>query len=351
MFLNQYSSLSIYYHKHKTLNYSDMIDLSTTYMGLQLRNPLIVGSSGLTRTLDNLVTIEEKGAGAVVLKSLFEEQIKQDVKKVFSHEDMQNAYTEADDYIRNYSRDKTVDEYLNLIQRAKSKISIPVMASINCISATEWISFARDIENAGADGLELNVFLLPADIEKSGEDYEKVYFDIVEGVLKEVNIPVALKVSYHFSGMAELLKKLSWTDIKGLVLFNRFFNPDIDVDKFAIKPGNLYSTPQEISTPLRWVGILAERVQADLCASTGVHDGSGVVKQLLAGAKAAQVCSALYKNGFDKISSIISELQAWMDKNSFESVDDFRGKLSHKKTDNPVVFQRVQFMKHFSGIE
>lgn len=328
-----------------------MKDLSTTYLGLNLKNPVIVGSSGLTRNLDNLKIIEEKGAGAVVLKSLFEEQIKLDIRKVFSYDDVQNSYTEADDYIRNYSRAQTIEEYLDLIKSAKSSLTIPVIASINCVSANEWPVFAKEIENAGADALELNVFALPSDVDKTAAEYEKLYFDIVENVKKQTKLPVSLKVSYHFSGLAEILKKLSWTGIKGLVLFNRFYNPDIDIDKFVVKPGNLYSTPEEISTSLRWIAIMSGRVHADLCASTGVHDGAGVVKQLLAGATSVQVCSTLYKNGFDQISLILQELKFWMEKNKYEKIDDFRGKLSFKNMDNPAVFQRVQFMKHFAGIE
>jgi len=328
-----------------------MADLSTTYLGLKLKNPVIVGSSGLTRNIDNLLTIEDKGAGGIVLKSLFEEQIKQEIRKVFTHEDMHDAYTEADDYIRNYSRHQTISDYLQLIENAKSRLSIPVMASINCVSAEEWPAFAQEIEKAGADALELNVFILPADIDKPGEEYEKIYFDIIEAVKQKVNLPVALKLSYHFSGLAELIKRLSWTEVDGFVLFNRFFNPDIDIDRFVVKPGNLYSTPEEISTSLRWIAMLADRIQADLCASTGVHDGFGVVKQLLAGAKAVQVCSTLYKNGFDRIPAIVNDLNYWMDKNNLEKISDFRGKLSHKKSENPGVYQRVQFMKHFAGIE
>ncbi len=328
-----------------------MIDLSTTYMGLTLKNPLIVGSSGLTRTIENLQQIEEKGAGAVVLKSLFEEQIKLEIRKVFSYDDVQGAYTEADDYIRNYARAHTLEEYLRLIKEAKSKLTIPVIASINCVTGDEWPSFAKEIESAGADALELNVFILPSDIETRGEEYEKLYFDIVENVKKQTSIPISLKISYHFSGLSEMIKKLSWTGVKGLVLFNRFYNPDIDIANFSVKPGNLYSTPAEISTSLRWVAILADRVQADLCASTGVHDGSGLVKQLLAGAKAVQVCSALYKNGFGQIPLMLDELSNWMQKNNFNKIDDFRGRMSHKKSDNPAVLQRVQFMKHFAGID
>jgi dihydroorotate dehydrogenase (fumarate) len=328
-----------------------MTNLSTSYMGLNLKNPLIVGSSGLTQTLRNLVEIEKMGAGAVVLKSLFEEQIKNEIKKVFSYDDVSHVYTEADDYIRNYSRAQTIEDYLGLIAEAKSNIEIPVIASINCVSSDEWTSFAKEIERAGADALELNIFVVPAEIDRKGEEYEKVYFDIIEKVTSQVKIPVALKISDHFSGLAEMIKRFSWTDIKGLVLFNRFFNPDIDVEKLIIKPGNLYSTPAEISTSLRWIAIMADRVQADLCASTGVHDGLGIVKQLLAGAKAVQVCSVLYKNGFSHIQSMLNELTLWMEKNNFNTIDEFRGKLSHKKSENPAVFQRVQFMKHFAGIE
>jgi dihydroorotate dehydrogenase (fumarate) len=328
-----------------------MTDLSTSYMGLTLRNPVIVGSSGLTRTVDQLMKAEEKGAGAVVLKSLFEEQIKFEIRKVFSYDDVQSAYTEADDYIRNYSRTQTIDEYLKVIKNAKEKLSIPVIASINCVSADEWPAFAKEIEKAGADALELNVFVLPADIDMPGTEYEKLYFKIIENVKKQVQIPISLKISYHFSGLAELVKKISWSGIQGIVLFNRFFNTDFDLEKFSVKPGNLYSTPDEISTSLRWIAILSGRVQTDLCASTGVHDGYGVVKQLLAGAHAVQICSTLYKHGFDQIALVIDQLQSWMEKNNFSKIEDFRGKMSYKKSDNPAVFQRVQFMKHFAGIE
>ncbi|MBW6498453.1 MAG: dihydroorotate dehydrogenase-like protein [Bacteroidales bacterium] len=328
-----------------------MIDLTTTYMGLSLRSPVIVGSSGLTRNIDNLKEMEANGAGAVVLKSLFEEQIKFEIRKVFSYDDMVSAYTEADDYISNYARTHALDEYLNLIREAKKAISIPVIASINCVSAEEWTSFARNIQEAGADGLELNVFVLPSDVDKEAADYEKLYFDIVEKVKKEVSIPIALKISSHFSGMGNFVKKLSWTGVKGIVLFNRFFNPDIDIEKFRMTASSIYSTPEEITTSLRWIGILSGRVQTDLCASTGVHDGKGVIKQLLAGAKAVQVCSTLYKNGLGQIERINQELTEWMEENNFSKISDFDGKMSFKKGESPAAYQRVQFMKHFAGID
>jgi len=328
-----------------------MTDLTTSYMGLALRNPLIIGSSGLTNSLENIQKIEKKGAGAVVLKSLFEEQIKFEIRKVFSYDDVQSSQTEAEDYIRNYARSYTLDEYTNLIQEAKKSCSMPIIASINCISASEWPSFAKNIQEAGADALELNVFILPSDIDADSKSIEKIYFDIIENVKSRVDIPISLKISHHFSGLGETVKKFSWTGVKGIVLFNRFFNPDIDIENLKIKPGNIFSTPQEITNSLRWIAILSDRIQCDLCASTGIHDGAGLIKQLLAGAKAGQVCSTLYKNGFDDIEKILDETKSWMEKKSFSKIDDFRGKLSYKKSENPAVFNRVQFMKHFAGIE
>lgn len=328
-----------------------MIDLGTSYMGLNLKSPVIVGSSGLTKNIANLEKIEKFGAGAVVLKSLFEEQIRHEIHKVFSHDDMQHAYTEAEDYIKNYARAHTLHEYLDFIQEAKKRVSIPVIASINCVSGEEWPAFAREIEAAGADALELNVFLLPADVGQEGSAYEKVYFDVIENVKKQINIPIALKVSSHFSGLASMLKKLSWTGIQGLVLFNRFFNPDIDPDKRKVVPSNLYSSPEEISTSLRWIAIMAGKVQCDLCASTGVHNGLGVIKQIMAGAQAVQVCSVLYRNGLSYLETIHQEMKEWMEKNKYETLKPFAGSMSHLNADSPVAYHRVQFMKHFAGID
>jgi len=328
-----------------------MTDVSTNYMGLKLRSPIIVGSSGLTRSVDNLVEMEAKGAGAVVLKSLFEEQIKYEVQKVFSYQDVANAYSEADDYIKNYAKSHAVDEYLTLIQQAKKSIHIPVIASINCVSAREWTYFARNIEEAGADALELNMFVLPADPDKEAGYYEKLYFEIIEKVKKEIKIPVAVKISSHFSGLANMVKRLSWSGVEGIVLFNRFFAPDIDIEKSRMISSGVFSTPEEITVSLRWIGILAGRVQSDLCASTGVHDGKGLIKQLLAGAKAAQVCSTLYKNGIGQLENISGALKTWMERNQYSKIADFNGKMSFKKGESPESYHRVQFMKYFAEIE
>ncbi len=328
-----------------------MVNLETTYMGLKLKNPLIVGSSGLTNSVENIIEIEKNGAAAVVLKSLFEEQIIYASNKTYMQDELANVYPEADDYIRHYTRENDVNKYLTLIKKAKESVAIPVIASINCITGDEWLSFAKSIENAGADGLELNVFVLPSDPERSGEQNEAVYFDVVNKVLKTVNIPVALKISYYFSSLAQTVIKLSWTGIKGLVLFNRFFSPDIDIENFEIKTSNVFSSPSDLAISLRWIAMMSCQVKCDLAASTGVHSGKAMIKQLLVGAKAVQVASVLYKKGFKEIGSMIEELGNWMERKNFTSIDQFTGRMSIEKAKNPAAYERVQFMKHFSGIE
>ncbi len=328
-----------------------MADLHTTYLGLELRNPVIIGSSGLTDSVGKVIEIEKQGAGAVVLKSLFEEQIKFQIGKNVVQSESSYSYPEAEDYISNYTKDNSVAEYISLIRDCKKKVSIPVIASINCISPYEWISFARKIEEAGADALELNIFILPSDPHRDGEQNEQVYFDIAMAIVREVSIPVALKISHHFSGLTKFALKLSWTGIKGLVLFNRYFSPDIDIEKFEVTSTNVFSTPEEISTSLRWIAMLSDRLHCDLAASTGIHDGTGVVKQLLAGAKAVQIASVVYKKGPAVIPQMTGFLNNWMDKHNFKATMDFIGKMSFKKTMNPAAYERVQFMKYFSGIE
>lgn len=328
-----------------------MNNLSTTYMGLQLRNPIIAGSSGLTNSIENIIRLQEAGVGAVVLKSLFEEQITQAINKTMSQGENSNAYPEALDYISHYTREYDIDRYLKLIRDAKEKTDIPIIASINCVSSSEWMNFAKSIQLAGADGLELNIFVLPSDPRRKSEQTEQIYFDIIQGVLKQVNIPVAAKISYYFSGFANMALQLSWTGISGLVLFNRFFSPDIDIETFDIKATNVFSSPSEMTLPLRWVAMLSKRIQCDIAASTGIHDGSAVIKQLLAGAKAVQIASVLYKEGFDTVKNMLTEIEQWMTKQEFNDTNEFIGMLSFREDKNMAAYERVQFMKHFSGIE
>ncbi len=328
-----------------------MVNLTTKYMGLSLRNPIIVGSSGLTSSTENIIEIERNGAGAVVLKSLFEEQIHYAASHTLMQDEYTNLYPEAEDYIRNYTAENDVNKYLNLISETKKAVDIPIIASINCISDTKWISYAKKIEDAGADGLELNIAVLPSNPDKGGRENEEIYFAIIEKVTKNLNIPVALKPSYYFSGLAQTLTKLSWTDISALVLFNRFYSPDIDIEHEEVKSSFIFSAPSDLPLSLRWVAMLSPHVKCDIAASTGVHSGEALIKQLLAGATAVQIASVLYKKGFKEIGTMVEELGTWMDRHGYSTPDDFRGKLSVSKAENPASYERIQFMKHYSGIE
>lgn len=330
-----------------------MADLSTTYMGFKLKNPIIAGSSGLNKSVDNLIKLEKNGAAAIVLKSLFEEQIMHEINKTFDHPEAQHnyAYPEAEDYIGNYTKEKDVSEYLRLIEEGKKAVTIPLIASINCVSSSEWISFAKRMEDAGADGLELNIFILPSDTKRDSVQNEEIYFEVVMEVMRQVSIPVAVKISHYFSSLAKTALKLSWTGISGMVLFNRFFSPDIDIDKFQVTSSNVFSTKDELPMSLRWVAMLSDRLHCDIAASTGIHDGEAMIKQLLAGAKAVQVATTLYKNGFEVIGQMTDFMDKWMTKHNFKTTEDFIGKLSLKSADNPAAYERVQFMKHFAGIE
>ena len=326
------------------------MDLTTNYIGLKLKNPIIIGSSGLTKSVEKIKELADNGAGAVVLKSLFEEQIMAEVSQNIY--DDQSGYTEAYEYISEYTKEHNIDKYLNLIKKSKEAIDIPVIASINCISDNEWISYAKKFEDAEADALEINVSMLPADDNRSGEENEKIYFDIIEKVRKEVNIPISLKMSHYSAGLSNLIKKICWTkNVNGIVLFNRYYSPDIDIENFKITASNILSTPGEISTSLRWIALLSNKIECDLAASTGVHNGEGVIKQILAGATAVQIVSAIYKHGPEHISTILKGTENWMEKNNFSTLDDFRGRMSYEKIDNPAAFERVQFMRYFGGIE
>jgi dihydroorotate dehydrogenase (fumarate) len=225
------------------------------------------------------------------------------------------------------------------------------MASINCMTAEQWTWFPAEIAKAGADALELNLFILPSDMKRTVEESEKIYFDIIGEVADRIKIPVALKIPYYFTNLASMISRLSETAVGGLVLFNRFYSPDIDIDKFEITSGSVLSTPGDLALSLRWIAIMSGRVDCDLAASTGVHDAEGMIKQLLAGAKAVQVVSAIYKHGGERIAEMLHGLESWMDRQGFGSIADFRGKLSQEKSSNPAAYERVQFMKYFRGFE
>lgn len=323
-----------------------MINLSTNYLGLTLKSPLIISSSGLTNSVEKIRKFEELGAGAVVLKSIFEEQINYEAGLLVEN----GLSPEAHDYITGYSKTNALEEHLKLIEEAKKAVKIPVIASINCMTVNEWISFAKDIENAGADALELNVFFVASDIGKSSEKYEKLYNDLIIKVKEVTNIPVSVKIGYHFTNLTGMVNNLYVRGAKGVVLFNRFYEPDIDIENLKITSSGVFSTAADIRQSLRWVGIISDRVEKiDIAASTGVHDGKAVIKQILAGARAVQICSVLYKKGEDQVKVILDELVAWMSKKGFKTIDEFRGKLNCSNIPDPLMYERSQFMKYFSN--
>lgn len=324
-----------------------MANISTKYLGLELKNPVIISSSGLTDNLESLIELENNGAAAVVLRSLFEEEITLETEHITKEAVEDGFAEELFDYYDMKIKKGNVDRYLKLISDAKEKLTIPVIASINCYSGHEWTYFAKKIQDAGADALELNMFLLPTNDQMNCEQNEKLYFDIVDKVLKEVSIPVTLKISSYFSNLASAITKLSETGIKGMVLFNKFFAPDFNIEEEKVIPTYVLSNPQDIANSLRWIAIMSERVNIDLVASTGVHDGVGLVKQLLAGAKAVQIASTLYKNGMDVIPQMIDVLEDWMNRKGYNNLEDFVGKLAYGKVKDPALLDRVQFMKFF----
>jgi len=323
------------------------MDLKTEYLGLPLNSPIIAGSSGMTDGAKKVQLLEENGAGAVVLKSLFEEEI------VFEHEDIMQEAKAAGvnldqfDYYDFHLRGEKLNAYIDLIKESKSSVSIPVIASVNCVFSHEWVSFAERIQESGADAIELNMFFLPSDFNRSSAEQERMYFEVVDKLVQTVSIPIALKISYYFSSLGQMIQRLSKTGVSGLVLFNRFFSPDIDIDNFSIKSSFVLSSPGELALSLRWIAIMANKVECDIAASTGVHDGDAVIKQLLAGAKAVQVASSLYKNGPQVIGEMKAALTAWMKKHAFEQISDFRGKMSQEQASDPAAFERMQFMKYF----
>jgi dihydroorotate dehydrogenase (fumarate) len=323
-----------------------MTNLTTKYLGIQLRNPIIVSSSGLSGTLLKIEKLAKAGAGAIVLKSIFEEQIRMESGSLL----INLNYPEAEDYILNYSREYAVDQYLKLIEKAKSTIDIPVFGSINCISSGEWVSFAENIQQAGADGLELNVFFVPNNTNEKGSEYENLYFEILASVKKKVSIPIVMKLGQNFSHLPAFVNSLHGRGSNGVVLFNRFYAPDINVDDLSLAASDVFTGPSDIRESLRWVAILSALMPTlDICASTGVHDGFAVVKQLLAGAKAVQVCSILYKNGVEHLGKMLNQLEDWMNKHNFADINEFRGRMNYKNVPDPMVFERVQFMKYFSS--
>jgi dihydroorotate dehydrogenase (fumarate) len=326
-----------------------MADLSTTYLGLKLKNPIVAGSSGLTSSVERVKDLEENGAGAVVLKSIFEEEIALEHGDILEQVAARGYDVDAYEYYDQQIRSDKIQAYIDLVSGCKRGVSIPVIASVNCMYSHEWVSFGKQLELAGADALELNMFFMPSDLGRSSADQEQMYLDVIAKLKQQVSIPIALKMSYHFSNLGRMILDLSRTGVAGLVLFNRFYAPDFDIDKLKVVSRNILSTPAELGISLRWVAMMSSRVGCDLAASTGIHDGKAVVKQLLAGAKAVQVVSALYRNGIAHLQTMLDEVDAWMTGQGFYGLEQFRGKMSQGESENPAVYERMQFMRYAGG--
>ena len=327
-----------------------MGNLQTTYLGLQLINPLVAASSGLTGSIEKIIELEKAGIGAVVLKSIFEEQINNEVSSLLAKEQQNMAYPEAEDYIKGYLRDNSISDHIELIEETKKAVDIPIIASVNCVSSDEWTAFAKDFQEAGADAIELNIFYVPTDRNEKPGVVEQLYLDVLKKVKSEVSIPVAVKFGVNHSNIIGMADKLKANGASGIVMFNRFYEPDINLETLALTSSEVFSSPSELRRSLRWVGLVSSAVpKLDIAASTGIHDGNAVVKQLLAGAQVAQLCSSLYINGAGVISDMLAEMTEFMKKWNFKKLDDFRGRLSYKNIPDPMLYERSQFMKYFSN--
>lgn len=325
-----------------------MADISTSFVGLQLQSPIIIGSSGLTRNLDKVKAMAEAGAGAVILKSLFEEQIEAEAQQMQQHSD----YTEASEYVAHYVRAEEVNRYLDMIKLYKKELSIPVIASINCIKSDSWISFASKIQEAGADALEVNIMRLETDLFFDPIASEKGYCEIVSKLRAQIGIPIIIKLSKYHTALPALVDKLRASGANAVTIFNRTYQPDIDLNKEEFRSGDIFTHMGDFTDTLRFSALLSKLVpQMEVSTSTGVYTWQEVTKSLLTGAQTAQMCTALYKEGVSAITDALAALGMWMDKHGYRSIDEFRGRMSAatSSTEDTNIFERIQFMKYFGG--
>lgn len=325
-----------------------MANLSTKYLGIQLKNPLVVGSCGLTGSVESIIKLANNGAGAVVLKSIFEEEIQLEFQETLKKElGYQENNLEFFDYYDYQIKNDVLTKTAELIGRVKEATDIPVIASINCRSVGEWFSYAQKLQEAGADALELNIFKMPQQTTEAADAIDAVYLRIVEKVIAHVSVPVSVKLSPYFTNLGNIAQRLEGTGAKGLVFFNRFYNPDIDIDNIRVTSGAVYSNTGDYVLPLRWISLLSGKLKADLMASTGIHNPEGIIKMLLAGAAGVQVASVLYKNGPGYIRDMLYGLEKWMDKKCLNTIDDIHQLGKQAMPANPELFERVQFMRYF----
>ncbi len=325
------------------------MNFSTTYLGMTLNNPIIVGSCGLTKTVDQIKACEDAGAGAVVMKSLMEEQIRA------VESDMQDAiatHPEVMDYLRaDIDMRYGADAYTEAIAQAKQAVTIPVIASVNCYTSKWWTAYAKKIEEAGADALELNMYVMPTDVTKSAADIEDIYLETLAAVKARIRIPVALKLPQYFTAFGNFAARLEQSGADGLVLFNRFVQPEIDLTSLTTKIIPSFNDPVAVSRSLRWIGMLSGQVKMDLAASGGIRDARDVIKLILAGAAAAQIVSVLYANGLGRIQEMLTGIEAWMNDKQVSALSDFQGTLNQLNNPQPEDYIRAHYVNAYSGIE
>lgn len=326
------------------------MDTKTKYLGLELKSPIIVGSCGLTADVDKMVAMEAAGAGAVVIKSVFEEQIIHDIKRNTHMVAPTDNYGDSYEYIAMHVADDSLEKHFTMIREAKRRLTIPVIGSINCFSYENWLTYAKKFEDAGCDAIELNMAILPYETSMSSDDVERIFSQIINTLRKSVGIPISIKVGTYFTDMAKQMQQFSWMGIQGVTMFNKSVQVDIDIENEVLKNASYLSTHEDMYNTLRWVALLSKKMRCDISASTGVYTADDVVKMLLAGATSVQVVSCLYKNGIDTLRELNSGLQAWMRKKGYETVKDFRGKLAVAPAEKASVAMRTQFMKYFAEI-
>lgn len=325
----------------------DRMELITNYLGMSLKSPIVVSACTLSEDLSNIRKMEDNGAGAIVLFSLFEEQIKKEMDLFSSMQHKtSNLFAEGSDFFPELDEYHVGSErYLNLIKQAKKTVDIPIIGSLNGITEEGWLDFAKQIEVAGADALELNIFYIPADIKLTAEDVEQRYLNVLQKVKKVIKIPVAVKLNPFFSSTGHLVSRLEQAGADGLVLFNRFYQPDIDINNLKLLANLAYSDSSEIRLPLMWIGFLFGKIKASLAATSGVQSSREVIKYLLAGADVVMTASALYKHGIEYIKIMNIELEQWMDRQNFSSIQSFKGSLSQQHISNPSAYERANYIK------
>jgi len=329
-----------------------MIDLSTSYLGLNLASPLVVSASPLSRDVDGICRLEDAGASAVVLYSLFEEQLRQEEADLNYHLAAgTESFAESLTYFPQPSEFHTGPEgYLNHIRKAKASVKIPIIASLNGSTLGGWTKFASEIQRAGADGIECNIYSIPTDANLTSAEVEKNYLEIVRAVKSVVTIPVAVKLSPFFSNFANMAQRFDAAGADGLVLFNRFYQPDIDLEELEIRPNVLLSSQQALRLPLTWIGILYGKVKASLAGTSGVHTAEDVVKLLMVGANVTMLCSSLMRHGINHLRHVERELREWMEEHEYESVRQMQGSMSQQRCADPGAFERAQYMRAVKGM-